>query len=93
MASSGRDDNSSQFFFTLNRADELSGKHTLFGKVREGERERERQTDETGREIERVQRAGAIHYMLYSYVSGCWFNSLQHDPTQRCSHEQRGPTY
>ena len=53
MASSGRDDNSSQFFFTLNRADELSGKHTLFGKVREGEgerggweeRERERKTE------------------------------------------------
>ena len=33
MASTGRDDNNSQFFFTLGRADELTNKHTLFGKV------------------------------------------------------------
>ena len=39
MANGGRDDNASQFFITLNRADELSNKHTLFGKVREGWRE------------------------------------------------------
>ena len=42
MASSGKDDNASQFFFTLYRADELNGKHTLFGKVRERDRGRER---------------------------------------------------
>ena len=72
MASSGRDDNSSQFFFTLNRADELSGKHTLFGKVREGKREGEgreggreidRHTERKGREREsvRIQRDGSTH--------------------------------
>eukprot|EP00794_Sanderia_malayensis_P007940 gene7940-8795_t len=33
MANSGPNDNSSQFFFTLDRADELNKKHTIFGKV------------------------------------------------------------
>ena len=33
-ASSGANDNGSQFFITLGRADELTKKHTLFGKVR-----------------------------------------------------------
>ncbi|EDQ91497.1 uncharacterized protein MONBRDRAFT_34983 [Monosiga brevicollis MX1] len=32
-ANAGKDDNSSQFFITLDRADELTGKHTMFGKV------------------------------------------------------------
>ena len=32
-ASNGRNDNTSQFFFTLDRAEELNNKHTLFGKV------------------------------------------------------------
>jgi peptidyl-prolyl cis-trans isomerase SDCCAG10 len=32
-ASNGRNDNTSQFFFTLDRAEELNSKHTLFGKV------------------------------------------------------------
>ena len=30
---SKRHTNGSQFFFTMDRADELTGKHTLFGKV------------------------------------------------------------
>jgi peptidyl-prolyl cis-trans isomerase SDCCAG10 len=30
---SKRNTNNSQFFFTLDRADELTGKHTLFGKI------------------------------------------------------------
>ncbi|PSN39805.1 Peptidyl-prolyl cis-trans isomerase CWC27 [Blattella germanica] len=33
MANAGRDDNSSQFFFTLAAAPELQNKHTIFGKV------------------------------------------------------------
>ncbi|CAG8768720.1 16213_t:CDS:2, partial [Acaulospora colombiana] len=33
MASSGKNDNRSQFFITLDRADELQNKHTIFGKV------------------------------------------------------------
>jgi peptidyl-prolyl cis-trans isomerase SDCCAG10 len=33
MASSGANTNNSQFFFTLDRADELNKGHTLFGKV------------------------------------------------------------
>lgn len=33
MANSGRDDNGSQFFFTLGEAQELQNKHTIFGKV------------------------------------------------------------
>lgn len=33
MANSGRDDNASQFFFTLGEAMELQNKHTVFGKV------------------------------------------------------------
>lgn len=33
MANAGRDDNASQFFFTLGEASELQNKHTLFGKV------------------------------------------------------------
>lgn len=33
MANAGRDDNGSQFFFTLGEATELQNKHTLFGKV------------------------------------------------------------
>ena len=33
-ANTGQNDNGSQFFFTLGRADELHGKHTIFGKVR-----------------------------------------------------------
>ncbi|XP_069687099.1 spliceosome-associated protein CWC27 homolog isoform X2 [Periplaneta americana] len=33
MANGGRDDNSSQFFFTLAAAPELQNKHTIFGKV------------------------------------------------------------
>src|SRR5690606_6773278 len=32
-ANSGKDDNGSQFFFTLAEAKELNGKNTLFGKV------------------------------------------------------------
>ena len=58
MASSGKDDNSSQFFFTLNRADELNGKHTLFGKVRERGRERNRERE---RESERERCWYALH--------------------------------
>jgi len=33
MANGGPNDNGSQFFFTLGRADELNSKHTLFGKA------------------------------------------------------------
>lgn len=33
MANSGKDDNASQFFFTLGEAPELQNKHTIFGKV------------------------------------------------------------
>jgi peptidyl-prolyl cis-trans isomerase SDCCAG10 len=34
MANSGkRNTNTSQFFFTLDKADELTNKHTMFGKV------------------------------------------------------------
>lgn len=33
MANSGKDDNASQFFFTLAKAPELQNKHTLFGKI------------------------------------------------------------
>ncbi|XP_034047893.1 spliceosome-associated protein CWC27 homolog [Thalassophryne amazonica] len=33
MANAGPNDNGSQFFFTLGRADELNNKHTIFGKV------------------------------------------------------------
>lgn len=33
MANAGRDDNGSQFFFTLGEATELQNKHTLFGKI------------------------------------------------------------
>jgi peptidyl-prolyl cis-trans isomerase SDCCAG10 len=33
MANGGKNDNGSQFFFTLDRADELNNKHTIFGKV------------------------------------------------------------
>ena len=33
MANGGPNDNGSQFFFTLGRADELNQKNTIFGKV------------------------------------------------------------
>ena len=33
MANAGKDDNSSQFFFTMGPTQELQNKHTLFGKV------------------------------------------------------------
>ncbi|KAI9476142.1 MAG: peptidyl-prolyl isomerase cwc27 [Benjaminiella poitrasii] len=33
VANTGQDDNGSQFFITLDRADELTKKHTLFGRV------------------------------------------------------------
>ena len=33
MANSDKDDNGSQFFFTLGTCQELNKKHTLFGKV------------------------------------------------------------
>jgi len=33
MANAGKDDNASQFFFTLDRTEELNKKHTIFGKV------------------------------------------------------------
>ncbi|KAI0225141.1 Peptidyl-prolyl isomerase cwc27, partial [Massospora cicadina] len=33
MANSAANDNGSQFFFTLDHAEELQGKHTLFGKI------------------------------------------------------------
>lgn len=50
MANTGENDNGSQFFITLDRADELTRQHTLFGRViiikvdalRKRRRERER---------------------------------------------------
>ena len=33
MANGGQNDNASQFFFTLDRADELNNQNTIFGKV------------------------------------------------------------
>lgn len=33
LANTGQDDNGSQFFITLDRADDLTKKHTLFGRV------------------------------------------------------------
>lgn len=33
LANNGKDDNGSQFFFTLDATPELQGKHTIFGKV------------------------------------------------------------
>lgn len=33
MANAGKDDNASQFFFTMGPTQELQNKHTLFGKV------------------------------------------------------------
>jgi peptidyl-prolyl cis-trans isomerase SDCCAG10 len=33
LANTGQDDNGSQFFITLDRADELTKKHTMFGRV------------------------------------------------------------
>nr|APA34013.1 seminal fluid protein [Nilaparvata lugens] len=33
MANAGKDDNGSQFFFTFAAANELQGKHTIFGKI------------------------------------------------------------
>jgi len=33
MANGGKDDNGSQFFFTLGQCEWLNGKHTIFGKV------------------------------------------------------------
>lgn len=36
MANTGENDNGSQFFITLDRTDELTKKHTLFGRVCDG---------------------------------------------------------
>ena len=36
MANAGKDDNGSQFFFTLAATRELQNKHTVFGKVGTG---------------------------------------------------------
>jgi peptidyl-prolyl cis-trans isomerase SDCCAG10 len=34
MANAGKNDNASQFFFTLDATPELTNKHTIFGRVR-----------------------------------------------------------
>ena len=59
MASAGANDNGSQFFLTLGRADDLNKKHTLFGMVGKGFcKEGRREAGREGRSEDERRRAG-----------------------------------
>lgn len=66
MANSGKNDNGSQFFITLDRADELDKKHTLFGKVR---------TADAREELEGTPMFTS--HLALEYATGCWRHHLQ----------------
>ena len=96
MANAGKDDNGSQFFFTMGPTQELQNKHTIFGKVvgdtvynmvklQEGE------TDENERPLypNKILKARVISNPFTDIVPRETIQRIRHDSDEKNSHKKK----